>query len=986
MVPAAASADASSETVPPLTTKVSARTGEQDDQKGKSKRHESDRVRTQGGENRPGDVAETPAEDVLDVRLQEQHDQEHAANRRHCQQQLERGFGNELDEDQRPVSGGDESAALECGFQRKRVCHRRASVSLPFAVFSCSGAFRRVFTLSSAPRELAAAPCVGPGARRNHGGSRVRTRVAAVRHQYGRGRCADGRGGSRAVRRDDRRPGPCRCARLLRIPMPPRRCRQDPMRRKRSSMSSTGTVGPWSTTSVSPSQSTNSPGARLSHGLAGRPTSLVNARAGSTRGSLCQRRLGLRLVHVLPIGTGDHPLGVVAVEYPLSPSPAGASIARAEYLFDTRVGPAALRMRYEGAGDQPRPGTIVLRAPGGEPLVEAAVAEEQIAHARAGWRRSVAAACARRCRDHPSTARRAIARHPRCSQGRQDVSDREPPGDPVAPLGGGGDLSCDASRAARSIRNARRVAAVWRDRRCVGRTSGIPDRQAPDRMAWPSASAAGLSAAVRARAAPRRNHRRGLDPALRPRPSRGSGRRVGGPSALFPAPMERREADAARRHSGVPPGGIVGGDARVRDRSRPLATEKGVACRAGDRASVLGRAGAGDRCRRRFTGVADSRLGRDRFHRCLRRGGSPCLPRRRVVPTCHRCRADPGTVHRVSTAVAALIPIREFLHGTQRPQRHRDALQRRGTEPLPDAAGAPCGGTCGDRSRFRLPNTSASAARSSPPSSASAFFVWKQTALARERLTSAVELYDATGTLVSRFALNFPEYTAVTQAGRAGASCQWEVFGEAAPFGSEERRMLHAERSICEGEGAHLRVLGAIVVHVIPDYRTLPFVTSQSPYLRTVSIRCGCAGRRNDGQRNRDCDLWMGLDPFICVRRRRVAGQRRTVRTNLSFTRGVLDRDWPRQFAMACLCVERPERHLCDRLSRAQSLRPSRPSCGVDDAGRHCLPAGAARDRRIHPRSRASGRASGAPCSGRSARVSIASCSLPSSSHRSFPS
>ena len=92
--------------------------------------------------------------------------------------------------------------------------------------------------------------------------------------------------------------------------------------------------------------------------------------------------------------------------------------------------------------------------------------------------------------------------------------------------------------------------------------------------------------------------------------------------------------------------------------------------------------------------------------------------------------------------------------------------------------------------------------RVAPPRTDSAFFVWKQTALARERLTSAVELYDATGALVSRFALNFPEYTAVTQAGRAGASCQWEVFGEAARFGSEERRMLHAERSICEGDGA----------------------------------------------------------------------------------------------------------------------------------------------------------------------------------------
>ena len=53
------------------------------------------------------------------------------------------------------------------------------------------------------------------------------------------------------------------------------------------------------------------------------------------------------------------------------------------------------------------------------------------------------------------------------------------------------------------------------------------------------------------------------------------------------------------------------------------------------------------------------------------------------------------------------------------------------------------------------------------PTPESAFFVWKQTALARARLTSAVELYDRTGTLVSRFALNYPEYSAAT-AGAAG--------------------------------------------------------------------------------------------------------------------------------------------------------------------------------------------------------------------------
>jgi signal transduction histidine kinase len=121
-----------------------------------------------------------------------------------------------------------------------------------------------------------------------------------------------------------------------------------------------------------------------------------------------------------------------------------------------------------------------------------------------------------------------------------------------------------------------------------------------------------------------------------------------------------------------------------------------------------------------------------------------------------------------------------------------------------------------------------------------AFLVWRQTALARERLTSAVELYDAKNALISRFALNFPEYSGAAQAPPTGASCQWDVFGEAAPFGSEERGMLHAQRKICADlPGGGQQPLGSIVVHVVPDYRTLPFITSQSPYFEVFRLQDG---------------------------------------------------------------------------------------------------------------------------------------------------
>ncbi len=431
---------------------------------------------------------------------------------------------------------------------------------------------------------------------------------------------------------------------------------------------------------------------------AGRPSDIPGER---TRGVhawfVTPAPLGLRLVHVLPIGTGDHPLGVVAVEYPLSPSPAGASIARAEYLFDTRVGPAPLRMRYEGAGDQSRPDTIVLRAPGGEPLVEASLAEAQIAHARSAWRRSVGSvvlvvvAITLLLLIGPSLDTRAGARDARTYLTANLLA--------ILLLLSAAGVIYLAMRLAQLDRSGTHGALLLFGATAAALVALLASPTARLRIGWRGRRRVPLDRPLRFALEQLLAglDRRGLDPALRPRPSRGSGRRVGGPAALFPAPMERREAHAARRHSGVPPGGIVGGNARVRDRSRTLAIETGVACRAGDRASLLGRASAGHRCRRCFTGVADPRLGRDRFHRCLCRVRSPRLPRRRVVPTCHRRRADPGTVHRVSTSVAALVPIREFLHGTKRPQRHRDALQRRGTDPLPDAAGAPGGGTCGDR-------------------------------------------------------------------------------------------------------------------------------------------------------------------------------------------------------------------------------------------------------------------------------------------------
>jgi len=111
-----------------------------------------------------------------------------------------------------------------------------------------------------------------------------------------------------------------------------------------------------------------------------------------------------------------------------------------------------------------------------------------------------------------------------------------------------------------------------------------------------------------------------------------------------------------------------------------------------------------------------------------------------------------------------------------------------------------------------------------------AFVIWSRTDLAQYRLTSAVELYAADGNLVSRFALHLPEYEYAPTRSRA-ASCNWEtLFDEISPFGSSERHVLRTSRAICERG----RVLGSVVVRVMLDYRTLPFISTQSPYLESL--------------------------------------------------------------------------------------------------------------------------------------------------------
>jgi len=115
---------------------------------------------------------------------------------------------------------------------------------------------------------------------------------------------------------------------------------------------------------------------------------------------------------------------------------------------------------------------------------------------------------------------------------------------------------------------------------------------------------------------------------------------------------------------------------------------------------------------------------------------------------------------------------------------------------------------------------------SGPPPTDAAFLVWSQTSLATGRLTSSVELHNSTGAMVSRFAMNLPDFTQPQPWNEP--SCEWDEVEEVAPLFSEERRLLHAGRALCVPGG---RRAGSIVVHTMLDYGNLSFISAHNPYV-----------------------------------------------------------------------------------------------------------------------------------------------------------
>ncbi len=587
----------------------------------------------------------------------------------------------------------------------------------------------------------------------------------------------------------------------------------------------------------------------------GRTSDLLAERTkGPTALFVTPAPLGLRLVYVEPIlnTTDRRRLGSVAVEHVITPTPSAPVITAGSrnYVLPTPIAPVSLRMRYEGAGDRARTNAFTIVAPDGAPLLEASVSPSALADARHRWRRLVMGtvlgvlAVTLLLTAGPLVDRRAEARRTSkevlLSLGivvivigttallwlAVTIAQGSPIQWPAAlVLGGAGaaGLAATAVSGAVRLRVALRTARRWPQHGAVTFVAvqlawgvvlaamlagfesllGVAlDPAAIDLrhfslhpwgaarlevltgiLLWHAAvlwaGTLGCVVAMAAWRTPRRLSRWHVLAAL-----------------MWVLPTIAIAALSASRRWGTPGSAIVLG---------ALACA-GAALVAPRLTAWYRRTTVASRILALFMGFL--------------------LPALLIYPSVHFF-TERSTRHLIATRYAA--------EAMSHPQDLRERLD----ETLREIDAIPL-----------LPQLVTGAADPSvtSPGTDTAFAIWSQTVLARAWLTSNLELYcfsgvpnsnpgqecratitdgPRAGSLVSRFPLNFPEYAGGPQKLPSALDCAWHVFGEAQPFGAQERNMLHAERNVCEGGVP----VGAIVVHVVLDYRTLPFIRSQSAYV-----------------------------------------------------------------------------------------------------------------------------------------------------------
>jgi signal transduction histidine kinase len=579
---------------------------------------------------------------------------------------------------------------------------------------------------------------------------------------------------------------------------------------------------------------------------AGAPSDIPNERiAGPSTLFVTPSPLGLRLVHVQPITSSESSrLGAVATEHVLSPAPAATTLTPTDFTLQTGLGPASLRT--EGAGDLSRQGAVLLSTPSGEPLAEAWVDPRTLRAARADWRRHVGAVmlalvgCTALLLVGPLLDRR-IRGQRRTYVGSTlgalgltalggmfvwvavGLAANARPSTPVSLLVGGATAAALVSLLAGPVarlRVAMRGRALFLDGAPLKLFStqilagaGVAalivlfylllgrvidpvsiDLRHFSLHPWSVPRITLLTGIVAAHLAVLWGGTLLLTAAAAPRriPRSAIGLRLS-VLALWIAPAVAAAAILAAPRLPIPRLGLV-----------LSAAACAIAALNGTRISSW---------YRRTTVAA----------RIFALFLAFLIPALLLYPSMNWF-AERATRGLIATeyAVQAQNHVQTLLQRTEQARKEVDAL-----DALPDL----------------IANDSSPDA---PPDFRAAFLVWQQTVLARERLTSAVELYDRTGKLVSRFPLNLPEYSATSL--QSGVGCDWDVFGEVAPFGAEERRMLHAERRICTTDANGQKTIqGAIILHVLFEYETLPFMTSQNPYFEVVraadtSAKEGTAG------------------------------------------------------------------------------------------------------------------------------------------------
>jgi signal transduction histidine kinase len=128
----------------------------------------------------------------------------------------------------------------------------------------------------------------------------------------------------------------------------------------------------------------------------------------------------------------------------------------------------------------------------------------------------------------------------------------------------------------------------------------------------------------------------------------------------------------------------------------------------------------------------------------------------------------------------------------------------------------------------------------SPRTADLAFAVWSRTELAAVGCSSAIEIQDAAGLVVSRFALNLPTLEAPWK--MLPEAPEWSERKEPFSLASAERLVLHGERLL--GDGTEAR--GGIQVYVGDDFWNLPFVTARDPYFELYRPSSGAGSREHN--------------------------------------------------------------------------------------------------------------------------------------------